>query len=280
MRNKEREICANMVSRRIKSLPREWPEVREHGMPTTAIVLGTGWGDALNLETLWSVPLVWLHGFESLEQLEGHKRELIFARLNGKSVWVLSGRIHANENPIDLNLPKMVRLQTEMLLQLGVKNLILTNAAGSLSGDIKVGDIVVADGFVTLFAPKMPLWGGEFCSPEDTLDKDFRQLALKSAEGLIDAHQGGYAMVQGPFFEGRKYDKAILRMVGASTVGMSTLPESCIAALYREEGVKVLALSFITNTDSEDHSHEENVKRVNASSSKLGELISRIVAKI
>ena len=228
----------------------------------------------------WETPLARLPGLASLGLLEGHDRTLKYAKLNGKSIWVLPGRIHINEAPDNPSIFKMVRLQTELLMQLGVRNLILTNAAGSLSCDIKVGDIVVADGYVTLFAPKMPLWAGEFCSPEDTLDKDLRQLALKAAEGLIDAHQGGYAMVQGPFFEGRKYDKAILRMVGASTVGMSTVPESCIASLYKDEGVKVLALSFITNTDSEDHSHEENVKRAKASSVKLGQLIERIVAKI
>jgi len=276
MRNREREIEAKSLSKYVLSHSNAFTK----GLPETAIILGTGWGEALNLEVLWESPLTYMAGFESLGSLEGHNRVLKYAKLNGKFVWVLSGRVHLNEAPNDPNLPKMVRLQTELLIALGVRNLIVTNAAGSLSCDIKVGDIVVADGFVTLFAPPMPLWAGEFCSPEDALDREFRQLALAEAKGLIDAHQGGYAMLRGPFFEGRKYDKAILRMVGASTVGMSTLPEACVASLYKDEGVKVLALSFITNTDSEDHSHEENLARAKASSGKLGTLIERIVSKI
>ena len=294
VRNKEREDVATYFARRfhwridehrgdisrnaMEKIVSE--EIRNSGFPTTAIILGTGWGDALKLERLLEYPFTELEGFKSLGQLQGHNRKLVYGRLKGKTVWVLDGRVHLNEDPTNLEIPKMVRLQVEMLFHLGVKNLIVTNAAGSLSCDIKVGDLVVADGFLTLNSPAMPLWAGEFCSPEDALSPLLRKLAIESAVGLIDIHQGGYAMVRGPFFEGRKYDKAILRNNGASTVGMSTLPEACIASLYKEEGVKMLAVSFITNTDSEDHSHEENLARVKASAGKLSQFIERIVAKI
>ena len=283
MRNKERESVAKSAARSALQLMRGDLLDRAQFIsdpPMTAIILGTGWGDALDLEVIHEIPFSYLSQFESLGQLEGHSRKLIYGKLNDKKVLVLSGRVHLNEDPTNLEIPKMVRLQVEMLFHLGVKNLIVTNAAGSLSCDIKVGDLVVADGFLTLNSPAMPLWAGEFCSPEDALDLELRKLAIESAAGLVDVHQGGYAMVRGPFFEGRKYDKAVLRNNGASTVGMSTLPEACIASLYKNEGVKMLAVSFITNTDSEDHSHEENLARVKASAGKLSQFIERIVAKL
>ena len=87
----------------------------------------------------------------------------------------------------------------------------------------------------------------------------------------------GYAMVRGPQFEGRKYDKALLAQSGAGVVGMSTLPEACIAQIY---GAKLLGLSFVTNSDSETHSHEENLRRVNAASENLGYLLEHIIYRM
>jgi inosine/guanosine/xanthosine phosphorylase family protein len=246
------------------------------------VVLGSGWGDALKIKSASAVELrelPWFYELRKLKNPEGHERQLLLGKIGKKNVAVLRGRIHLYESPFDKNLLEMVRLQVEMLFHLGVKTLILTNAAGSLGENILVGDIVVAGALVTQFAPDtMPLWGDEFCSPEDALDEKLAELALGIGNGLkIATHLGPYAMVRGPFFEGRKYDKEILRRAGAVAVGMSTLPEACIADLY---GVKVLCLSFITNTASEKHSHEENVRRAEANSEKLGVLLNNIINRL
>ncbi|KKS13167.1 MAG: hypothetical protein UU69_C0012G0015 [Candidatus Magasanikbacteria bacterium GW2011_GWA2_41_55] len=142
---------------------------------------------------------------------------------------------------------------------------------------LAVGDICVVDGFVTLFAPQMPLWGGEFQSPEDSLDKKLCDIARKATCGLR-VHTGGHVMLLGPWFEGRKYDKRFLALTGAKVVGMSGLPEACVAALY--SGVRVLYLCFVTNDDVEEHSHEENLARSKAASSELGSYLELIVSKI
>lgn len=166
-----------------------------------------------------------------------------------------------------------------MLLQLGVRKLILTCAAGSLQEHRRVGDIVVMDGFVTTCgAPIMPLWAGEFCSAEDALGAELRQLALDEAlTQRITATTGGYAMYRGPGFEGRRYDKAVLTDSGAAVVGMSVVPEAYIAALYEAD---VLGLAFITNSTFETHSHEANLARVREASGKLGRYLTALVQKM
>lgn len=246
------------------------------------IVLGTGWGDVLSVDSPYRILLLDIPGFSRLKMLEGHARELVVGRVNGKQVLALRGRIHLNEAPDDNEeIIRMARLQIEMLLQLGVKNLILTSAVGALrreadSCNLSVGDICVVNGFVTLFAPVMPLWGGEFCSPEDALDQRLGRIALEECHDLR-AMSGGHVMVRGPQFEGRLFDKRLLAQTGARVVGMSILPEACVAALY---GARVLALGFVTNDDVEAHSHEENLARAKASAAKLGGYLERIVGRI
>ena len=250
-----------------------------------ALVLGTGWGDAIQLQGVKSVPFTQIPGFAELGDLTGHARRAECGMLAGKKVVILRGRIHLNEAPCDQKLAEMVRLQIEMLAKLGVEKIILTAAVGALNKGAKgtpyqVGDICVVDGFATLFAPDMPLFAGEFCSPEDALDPDLAEIALTAAGETTPkllAHHGGYAMVRGPFFEGRKYDKPTLSATGARVVGMSTLPETCIAALY---GIKVLAVSFVTNDDLAVHSHESNLARAKESGSALGDYLTRIVSQI
>ena len=125
------------------------------------------------------------------------------------------------------------------------------------------------------------LYGGEFCSPDDILDSDLRQIAKNSAPTELSIKEGGYVMVRGPFFEGRKYDKLMLyRLMEPRCVGMSTLPEACVISLYKQEGAKAIGLSYITNDDKEEHSHEENVKRAKADASHLGALLTNICADL
>lgn len=241
----------------------------------TAIVLGTGWGGQLALEDEQSVPLERITGFENLGALElsGHARTLRYGFLNGKSLLVLDGRIHLNESPISPF--QMVRLQIEMLFHLGVEKLILTCAAGSLRGDIVPGGIVIVRSFMKLYAPPMPLWGGEFCAPETALLRDYQNVAEQASEGLFPWCSGVYAMTRGPIFESPE-DREILSE-HADVVGMSMLPETTIAALYQ---VPVLGLCFVSNSAGHEHSHQENVQRANQQSAELGILLEGIVAVI
>ena len=252
------------------------------GKEPIGLVLGTGWGDKLMLSESREISFAEVPGFTKLPDLPGHARKYVVGLSGEREVVALSGRIHLNEDPGNAEIYKMVRLQTEILMQLGVKKLIVTCAAGCLpGGNALMNELVVIDGFVTLFAPQMPLWAGEFCSPEDTLTKRAREVALdygicKSFPGKVTL--GGYAMVLGPFFEGRMYDKQALANTGASIVGMSTLPEACIAALY--PGVEVLALAFVTNGYIGTHSHEGNLAQAKLYSDGLGKYLTQVIQKI
>ncbi|MBI4434296.1 hypothetical protein HY635_00530 [Candidatus Uhrbacteria bacterium] len=283
MRNAQREAeavrAAAHVTEHLRGLGRE-PASQPIGL-----VLGTGWGDVLKFDQAIEIPFGEIPGFNGLEGLEGHARRLVIGSLGGRDIVALRGRVHLNEAPCDPNVAKMVRLQTEMLLQLGVRTLIVTSAVGSLRGCLPVGGIAVVDGFVTVYAPEMPMWAGEFVSPEDTLDPALRAIALEECGDLV-AKTVGHVMVRGPFFEGRRYDKA--RLAGptlplaalvrcAGVVGMSMLPEACIAALY---DAKVLGLGFVTNDDVAEHSHEENQRQAKAAAPHLCGLLARIVARL
>ncbi len=243
------------------------------------VVLGTGWGDALALDDRRELPLKALPGFSRLSALEGHARTVVTGTLDGTRITALSGRVHLYEAPADAELHAMVRLQTEMLIHLGARRLVLTCAAGSLDPKIKTGHLVAIDGFVSLYAPEMPLFGGEFPSPDAALDVECvaADFPGTSTPGIRSAWRGGYAMVRGPHFEGRRYDKKPLAATGASVVGMSMLPEACVAALYAEEGVRVAAVAHVTNGIDEATTHDEHLARSRQASPRLSALLSDTV---
>lgn len=270
-RNFARETAAIMAAQTIRDEALIFDDIE------IGLVLGTGWGDALSVENAYRNPFYQIPGFDSLGKLAGHARELVIGFVAGKRVAILRGRVHMNEDPFNPNIPKMVRLQTDLLMHLGVRKLVVTSAVGSLGGRLRVGDVGVADGFCTFFAGTMPLWAGEFCSPEDTLDPDLRLVALQARNRKIKTKAVGHIMVRGPHFEGRKYDKGILAGMGLGMVGMSMLPEACVAALY---DCKVLGLGFTTDDDVEECTHEVNLARARAASPYLGILLERIVAKL
>lgn len=259
---------------------------RAPALQPIGLVLGTGWSKALKFAGAVEIPFNKIPGFGELAALEGHARCLVIGTLAGKNVFALRGRVHLNEAPCDPSVARMVRLQTEMLFQLGVRTLIVTSAVGSLRGALEVGQIAVIDGFVTLYAPEMPMYAGEFVSPDDTLDPVLRAIA-HDAHGELVTKTVGHVMVRGPFFEGRKYDKGLLAKgfltkeslaaTGAGVVGMSMLPEACIAALY---GARVLGLGFVTNDDVAEHSHAENQRRADEAAPYLCSFLERIVARL
>ncbi|MDP3986067.1 MAG: hypothetical protein Q8P77_01385 [Candidatus Veblenbacteria bacterium] len=236
---------------------------------STAIVLGTGLNNTIVFDTppkKEPVPFHWLPLPEvsNLPGLDGHARTIQLGYVDGEPILVLNGRFHMNETIMNPELIKMVRLQIEMLPYMGVKKLILTCAAGSIGirGGLhpEVGDVVLIDGFITLYAPKRPLFGGEFNSAEDALSPDLIKIAQTSYPTRRWWKNGTYAMVCGPDLEGRKRDKDILHRDGACCVGMSILTEAAVAAQYPP--MEVLALAFISNDWLEKDSHQLNKNRM------------------
>lgn len=254
----------------------------KEALPEIGIVLGTGWGGKVNFTVKDTVKLNTIPEFNSLNDLTGHERSYKYGFIDDKiRVLALDGRIHLNESFGNRDVPSIVRLQIEVMIAIGVKKLILTCAAGSLpNSGLNPDDIMVIDSFVTLFAPDMPLVGGEFISPEDSL-QFYADTFKFTLEGKVvvkgfrnNVGFGTYAMLRGPFFEGRKHDKQALVDAGADAVGMSMLPEACIASIY---GVNVLGLAFITNGSTEVHSHEHNLSRAKASDADLSKFLTECI---
>ena len=258
-------------------------KIHESTAPKAFVQLGTGWGDLLQLGGEQRLPLRELSGFEGMAELEGHERTLGYGTVG--DVWVLAqrGRVHLNEGFHDPAVMEKVRLQIEQVIELGVKTFILTNAVGALANRASKGSVVAVDGFVTVFAPELPLFPGEFCSPEDVLDEDLIRLAQLGGPHAdhLAVLKGGYVMVRGPQFEGRKYDKAFLTSTGAHCVGMSLLPEAAVLSVHQKKHhLRALCLSYVTNDDKEEHSHEANQDQAKKNAEGLRLLLEHVITKL
>lgn len=274
--SKQADFNAEMIRARFK--------IHESTMPKAFVQLGTGWGDLLQLGGEQRLPLHELHGFEGMAELTGHERTLCYGTVGDVWVLVQRGRVHLNEGFHDPAVKEKVRLQIEQVIELGVKTFILTNAVGSLGiHRAPKGSVVAVNGFVTVFAPELPIFPGEFCSPEDVLDEELIRLAQLGGPHTdhLAVLKGGYVMLGGPQFEGRKYDKPFLAMTGAQCVGMSLLPEAAVLSVHQKKHhLRALCLSYVTNDDKEEHSHEANQAQAKKKAEGLRLLLEHVITKL
>ena len=219
----------------------------------------------------------------------GHSGELVFGTIGGIQCVCMRGRFHYYEG----NSMNTVVLPVRAMRLLGVKLLIVTNAAGGLNRDYKVGDImVIRDHFgVPCIAGNSPLvghnddkLGPRFPSTSDAFDEKLQDIVMKvSKENNISPYirtGGTYCFVSGPAYES-KAECRFLRLVGGDSVGMSTVPEILAA---KHCGMKILGLSFITNkvVFSEDDalpaaSHAEVLQAVIDSGKRIELLVKMFV---
>lgn len=217
------------------------------GVPDVAIVLGSGLGDfAGQLTHAVSIPYGDLPHWPSSTVI-GHEGRLVVGSLGGKRVAALSGRAHFYEGH-DL---RTVTFATRVVARLGVKVLILTNAAGGVNAaDLTPGMLMVMDDHINLLGtnplvgPNDDQFGVRFPDMTEVYSTRLRGLAdtVARAQGLRLGH-GVYVAVHGPSYE-TPAEIRFLRTIGADAVGMSTVPEAIVA---RQMGVEVLGLSCITN---------------------------------
>lgn len=214
--------------------------------PDVAVVLGSGLGDFANrLEGAVSIPYDALPHWPA-SKVVGHEGRLVVGGLAGKRVAALSGRAHFYEGH-DL---RTVTFATRVIARLGVKTLILTNAAGGINVAFGPGTLMVMDDHINLLGSN-PLvganedrFGPRFPDMTEVYSKRLRAIAdaAAKAQGLSIAH-GVYVALLGPSYE-TPAEIRYLRTIGADAVGMSTVPEAIVA---RHMGVEVLGISCITN---------------------------------
>ncbi len=215
-------------------------------VPDTAIILGSGLGDFANaLGGGITVPYGDLPHWPASKVI-GHDGRLVVGALAGRRVAALSGRAHFYEGH-DLG---RVSFAARVMGRLGVKALILTNAAGGINPALTPGTLMVMDDHINLLGsnplvgPNEDAFGPRFPDMSEVYSKRLRGIADEVArgQGLAIGH-GVYVAVHGPSYETPAEIRAF-RTLGADAVGMSTVPEAIVA---RHMGVEVLGLSCITN---------------------------------
>ena len=215
-------------------------------VPRIAIVLGSGLGDFANgLGDAVSVPYSDLPHWP-VSSVIGHEGKLVVGSASGKTIAALAGRCHAYEGH-DL---RTVTFAVRAVALLGVKTLILTNAAGGVNTGFAAGALMVIDDHINLTGGN-PLvganderFGPRFPDMSEVYSRRLRALADQAAREMrLQIPHGVYAALLGPSYE-TPAEIRYLRTIGADAVGMSTVPEAIAA---RHMGMEVLGISCITN---------------------------------
>lgn len=226
-------------------------------IPEVGVVLGSGLGSFADaVEVKYSIPYSEIDGFP-VSTVQGHDGRLIFGFLGDVKIVVVKGRFHYYEG---YSLEQVV-LPIRLVGLLGVKRLLLSNAAGALNESFKMGDMMIINNHIN-FIPN-PLIGKN----DERLGVRFPDIKQPYSTELItkaksispELKEGVYVACTGPSYE-TAAEIAFFRRIGGSAVGMSTVPE-VIAA--RHMGLEVFALSLITNsTDPDQEITHEDVLRV------------------
>lgn len=266
------------------------------GTPTTAIVLGSGLGSfADSIEDAVRIPYERIPGF-ARSTVEGHAGQLVLGKLEGKDIICQQGRFHYYEG-YDM---QQVMLPARAFGLFGVKNLILTNAAGSLDSDMPPGSLMIISdhlnclGVNPLRGPNDNRFGPRFPDMSEVYDRGFQEIAHRHAEEIarerfdkgIDhklndfIHRGVYCALSGPTYE-TPAEIRMYRQLGADAVGMSTVPEAIAA---RHMGLKVLGVSCITNFAAGmvegEIDHSEVMDTGNRVAEVFGELLKRTLTEL
>lgn len=229
-------------------------------IPDTAIILGTGLGDLINyIKDKEAIDYKDIPYFP-VSTVEGHSGRMIFGELGGKKVMAMQGRFHYYEG-YDM---KEVTFPVRVMQNLKVKTLFVSNAAGGMNKEFKVGDIMVITDHINLF-PENPLrgknyeeLGPRFPAMTEAYSHQLVGLADKIAgeKGMRLMH-GVYVGTPGPTFE-TPAEYEYFRVIGGDAVGMSTVPEVIVA---NHAGMKVFGVSVITDLGGKDikevPTHEE-----------------------
>ena len=214
--------------------------------PSIGIILGTGLGRlARHIRGPVSIDYASIPNFPTAT-VETHKGRIIMGTLKGKPVLTMQGRFHYYEG----YSAKEIALPVLVMKLLGVKTLIVSNAAGGLNPDFRPGDLMLIKDHINLL-PDNPLrgpiergLGPRFPDLYECYDRKLIELAEKTArERKISLQKGVYAAVAGPNLE-TNAEYRFLRTIGADAVGMSTVPEVLMARFLK---IKVLGISVITD---------------------------------
>ena len=229
-------------------------------LPDTGIILGTGLGELVEHISISAVLEYSDIPNFPVSTVEGHSGKMIFGELGGRYIMAMQGRFHYYEG-YDM---KEVTFPVRVMKALGVENLFVSNAAGGMNKEFKVGDVMIITDHINLF-PENPLrgknyneLGPRFPAMTEAYSEKYISIADRIAqENNIRVMHGVYVGTAGPTFE-TPAEYEYFRVIGGDAVGMSTVPEVIVA---NHAGMKVFGVSVITDLGGKDikevPSHEE-----------------------
>lgn len=249
--------------------------------PFAGIVLGSGLGKlAEKIENKTVIPYKEIPGFP-VSTAVGHKGNFIAGELGGKFVVAMQGRFHYYEGyPMEL-----VTLPIRVMKVLGIQYLFVSNAAGGVNFDFKVGDLMIIKDHINhlpnpLVGPNLEEFGPRFPDMTRPYDKGLISLAKEIAARLdITLREGVYFAGTGPSYE-TPAEYKYFRLIGADAVGMSTIPEVIVA---RHSSIPVFGMSVITNEAHDDYAEDyvndgdDVVAAADAAADKMTLLFTEII---
>jgi purine-nucleoside phosphorylase len=257
-----------------------WLRARIPKVPPVAVVLGTGLGAfaaSVRIESSWA--------YEEIPhwppvRATGHAGQLVVGTTAGRPVLVLSGRVHAYEG----HDAGTVTFAVRTLGHLGVRVLVLTNAAGGINERFAAGALMVIDDHINftggnpLVGPNDDRFGLRFPDMSEVYSSRLRRVADEAARGMgLAVEHGVYIAVTGPSYETPAEIRAF-RALGADAVGMSTVPEAIAA---RHMGMEVLGVSCIANLAAGMLPQPVREEEIIASASRVGaEFVALLQATI
>lgn len=252
-------------------------------LPKTGIILGTGLGQLVDhIKIVKEIPYGEIPEMP-VSTVEGHSGKLIFGYLGEKYVMAMQGRFHYYEG-YDM---KQVTFPVRVMRHLGVDTLFVSNAAGGMNPEFKVGDIMIITDHINLF-PENPLrgrnyeeLGTRFPAMTEAYSHRLIEMADKiAAEKGIRVMHGVYVGTPGPTFE-TPAEYEYFRIIGGDAVGMSTVPEVIVA---NHAGMRVFGVSVITDLGGKEirevPTHEEVQKAALKAQPFMTEIMKEIVARL
>jgi purine-nucleoside phosphorylase len=271
---------ANMRAERVKAAAAAgFLKTKTDANPGVGLFTGTGLGEsAAALEVFARVDYSKIPHFP-VPTVQSHLGRLLFGSLGGKNVMVMQGRFHLYEG----YSPREVTFPVRVMQELGVKVLIVTNAAGGLDPVFAAGDIMAITDHINLtganplVGPNEAHWGVRFPDMSAAYDPGLTMMARQSDPTI---RQGVYAGLRGPSLE-TPAEIRFLRTIGAQAVGFSTVME-VIAAVHAK--MRVMGLSIITNVCRADHpvpaAADDIIAVAEQSAPKLETVIKKVVQRI
>lgn len=251
--------------------------------PKIGLILGSGLGSlADQIEDSIVLDYKDIPNFP-VSTVEGHDGQLVVGKLMGKQVVAMKGRFHYYEG----YSMEEVTFPVRVMKAIGVELLMVTNACGGLNQDLYPGALMVIRDHINmtgnnpLIGPNYTELGPRFPDMSSAYDKDLIQLVHKVGEEIgVKTHEGVYVSISGPTYSSKAESK-MFRLMGADTIGMSTVPEVIVA---KHSGMRVIGISCVTDMaifeGSASISHDQVMAVANKARPKFINLVKSVVSEV